>query len=217
MFRVGHSQLRGLGSGASIARFLDHGAVKPGTRTIPTCWSGRLIPHTLRTFFFRAVNKRACCPRTAGSRSCWLNITFDMSIIPARVATTGTSGIRSCPASFKACWNTWRRRAKCKGAENVPCSGRIPDHNHFLLIERGMSQNKSVVIRPAKTLAGSVRLPADKSISHPYAMLGAIAEGTTKLENFSTGADCASTLRCLRALGVKWERNGGLVACHSPG
>ncbi len=80
-----------------------------------------------------------------------------------------------------------------------------------------MSQNKSVVICPAKTLAGSVRLPGDKSISHRYAMLGGIAEGTTKLENFSTGADCASTLGCLRPLGVKWERNGGSVVIQGRG
>jgi 3-phosphoshikimate 1-carboxyvinyltransferase len=80
-----------------------------------------------------------------------------------------------------------------------------------------MSQNKSVVIRPAKTFAGSVRLPGDKSISHRYAMLGGIAEGETKLENFSTGADCASTLGCLRALGVKWERNGGSVVIEGKG
>jgi 3-phosphoshikimate 1-carboxyvinyltransferase len=42
-------------------------------------------------------------------------------------------------------------------------------------------------------------------------MLGAIAEGTTKLENFSTGADCASTLGCLNGLGVHSERNHGSV------
>ena len=80
-----------------------------------------------------------------------------------------------------------------------------------------MSHNKSVVIRPAKTLAGSVRLPGDKSISHRYAMLGGIAEGATKLENFSTGADCASTLGCLRALGVKWQRNEGSVVIQGSG
>jgi 3-phosphoshikimate 1-carboxyvinyltransferase len=80
-----------------------------------------------------------------------------------------------------------------------------------------MSQNKSVVIRPAKTLAGSVRLPGDKSISHRYAMLGGIAEGATKLENFSTGADCASTLGCLRALGVKWQRSEGSVVIQGSG
>ncbi len=80
-----------------------------------------------------------------------------------------------------------------------------------------MSREQSVCIRPAKSLAGIVRLPGDKSISHRYAMLGAIAEGTTKLENFSTGADCASTLGCLRALGVEWERNGGSVVIHGRG
>jgi 3-phosphoshikimate 1-carboxyvinyltransferase len=80
-----------------------------------------------------------------------------------------------------------------------------------------MSEKSSVVIGPARGLAGSIRLPGDKSISHRYAMLGGIAEGATKLENFSTGADCASTLGCLRELGVKWERNGGSVVIHGRG
>ncbi|MGC1538028.1 MAG: 3-phosphoshikimate 1-carboxyvinyltransferase, partial [Candidatus Sulfotelmatobacter sp.] len=54
-----------------------------------------------------------------------------------------------------------------------------------------------------------VSLPGDKSISHRYAMLAAIADGPSRLENYSTGADCASTLGCLRSLGVKWEREDG--------
>ncbi len=80
-----------------------------------------------------------------------------------------------------------------------------------------MSHEKSVVIRPAKGLRGSVRLPGDKSISHRYAMLGGIAEGDTRLENFSTGADCGSTLGCLRTLGVQWERNANSVVIHGRG
>jgi 3-phosphoshikimate 1-carboxyvinyltransferase len=48
-------------------------------------------------------------------------------------------------------------------------------------------------------------------------MLAAIAEGTTRLENFSTGADCASTLACLRTLGVNWERDGSKVTIHGSG
>ena len=80
-----------------------------------------------------------------------------------------------------------------------------------------MSHTKSRVIRPAKGLTGSVRLPGDKSISHRYAMLGGIAEGTTRLENFSTGADCGSTLGCLRTLGVQWERNGNSVTIQGNG
>jgi 3-phosphoshikimate 1-carboxyvinyltransferase len=87
----------------------------------------------------------------------------------------------------------------------------------FGYIERTMDSNRSVVISPARSLTGSVRLPGDKSISHRYAMLGGIAEGTTKLENFSTGADCANTLGCLRSLGVRWERNGSSVTIRGSG
>lgn len=70
---------------------------------------------------------------------------------------------------------------------------------------------------PARGLQGTIRLPGDKSISHRYAMLGAIAEGDTRLENYSSGADCASTLACVRGLGVAWERDGGNVVIHGKG
>jgi 3-phosphoshikimate 1-carboxyvinyltransferase len=65
------------------------------------------------------------------------------------------------------------------------------------------------LIRPARNVSGSLRLPGDKSISHRYAMLGAFAEGTSRFTNFSTGADCASTLSCMEALGAKVNRIGG--------
>ena len=65
------------------------------------------------------------------------------------------------------------------------------------------------LIRPARNILGSLRLPGDKSISHRYAMLGAFAEGTSRFTNFSTGADCASTLACMQALGAKVNRLGG--------
>jgi len=65
------------------------------------------------------------------------------------------------------------------------------------------------LIRPARNVSGSLRLPGDKSISHRYAMLGAFAEGTSRFTNFSTGADCASTLACMEALGAKVNRLGG--------
>jgi 3-phosphoshikimate 1-carboxyvinyltransferase len=57
-------------------------------------------------------------------------------------------------------------------------------------------------VRPARTLQGSVTLPGDKSISHRYAMLAGIAEGVTRLSNFSTGADPHSSLACMQALGA---------------
>ena len=69
-----------------------------------------------------------------------------------------------------------------------------------------MSSHSDVVIRPARGIAGAVALPGDKSISHRYAMLAAIADGVSVLENYSTGKDCASTLGCLAALGCQWRR-----------
>lgn len=62
------------------------------------------------------------------------------------------------------------------------------------------------IIRPARNVLGSLRLPGDKSISHRYGMLAAFAEGTSRFTNFSTGADCASTLACMQALGGKVSR-----------
>lgn len=58
------------------------------------------------------------------------------------------------------------------------------------------------IIRPARNILGSLRLPGDKSISHRYAMLAGFAEGTSRFTNFSTGADCASTLACMKTLGA---------------
>ncbi len=63
------------------------------------------------------------------------------------------------------------------------------------------------VVRPAENILGALRLPGDKSISHRYAMLAALAHGPSRFHNFSTGADCASTLACLRALGIKVEQD----------
>ena len=80
-----------------------------------------------------------------------------------------------------------------------------------------MKKDSTVVVRPARNVAGTVRLPGDKSISHRYAMLAAISEGTTYLENFSTGADCASTLACVQALGAGVERDGNSVSINGRG
>lgn len=67
------------------------------------------------------------------------------------------------------------------------------------------------VISPARNLLGSLRLPGDKSISHRYALLGGLAHGTTRIENFSTGADPASSLGGVAALGAKVTHEGTSV------
>jgi 3-phosphoshikimate 1-carboxyvinyltransferase len=70
-----------------------------------------------------------------------------------------------------------------------------------------MQAHDSVPIRPARNILGSLRVPGDKSISHRYAMLAALAPGRSRFENYSPGADCASTLGCVRALGCNVERD----------
>ena len=73
-------------------------------------------------------------------------------------------------------------------------------------------------IHPAqRPLEGSVRLPGDKSISHRYGMLAAIAEGTSVIHNFSSGADCHSTLGCLRSLGIEISEEGCDVTVQGRG
>lgn len=72
-------------------------------------------------------------------------------------------------------------------------------------------------ITPAKRLSGFVRIPGDKSISHRYAMIASIADGPSTLENYSTGADCQSTLGCMRSLGVKIEKTNSTVQVHGQG
>ena len=72
-------------------------------------------------------------------------------------------------------------------------------------------------IAPASRLVGNIALPGDKSISHRYAMIASLAEGATRISNYSTGADCHSTLACLRALGVEIEGEGTQIAIHGRG
>ena len=72
-------------------------------------------------------------------------------------------------------------------------------------------------ISPAASVSGSITLPGDKSISHRYAMIASIAEGPTRIQNYSTGADCHSTLACMRALGIEVEGQGTEFTVHGKG
>jgi len=66
-------------------------------------------------------------------------------------------------------------------------------------------------VSPVKSLSGAVEVPGDKSISHRYAMLAALAEGTSELRNFAAAHDCHSTLACMKALGAGVEVQGSTV------
>ena len=91
---------------------------------------------------------------------------------------------------------------------------------HILIQDPSDSGNANVIVRnmphapadaalvkPAARAAGAVRVPGDKSISHRYAMLAALADGRSTIRGYLTGADCLSTLACLQALGVTIRRD----------
>lgn len=63
-----------------------------------------------------------------------------------------------------------------------------------------------VAVSPARRVAGALRVPGDKSISHRYALLAAIADGRSTIANYAPGADCASTLACVGELGAGVSR-----------
>jgi 3-phosphoshikimate 1-carboxyvinyltransferase len=65
----------------------------------------------------------------------------------------------------------------------------------------------SMSVRGRGPLRGAVRVPGDKSISHRAVLLGAIAEGASRVENSLPAADCRATLGVVRALGVEVEEH----------
>lgn len=65
-----------------------------------------------------------------------------------------------------------------------------------------MRVTNQITVSPARAVTGVLRVPGDKSISHRYALLAAIADGPSTITNYAPGADCASTLACLASLGA---------------
>ncbi len=67
------------------------------------------------------------------------------------------------------------------------------------------------------TIRGRLAVPGDKSISHRALMLGAIAEGETRIRGLAPGGDVRSTLSCLRQLGVSIQEQNGEIIVHGRG
>lgn len=73
-------------------------------------------------------------------------------------------------------------------------------------------------VTPAERVAGSIRVPGDKSVSHRALMLGGLAAGTTTVDGFLDSEDCLATLGALRAMGVDIERpSAHAVRVHGVG
>jgi 3-phosphoshikimate 1-carboxyvinyltransferase len=85
--------------------------------------------------------------------------------------------------------------------------------------------SEQFIAQPAGAVRGALRVPGDKSISHRSIMLGAIAQGTTRVTGFLEGADAISTMNVFRALGVRIDgphdgrvtvEGGGLHGLRAP-
>jgi 3-phosphoshikimate 1-carboxyvinyltransferase len=80
------------------------------------------------------------------------------------------------------------------------------------------SSHQAWSVKPADALAGDIRVPGDKSISHRALMLGGCAEGITEVRDFLAGEDCLATLAALRAMGVRIDGpQSGRVRIHGAG
>jgi 3-phosphoshikimate 1-carboxyvinyltransferase len=80
-----------------------------------------------------------------------------------------------------------------------------------------MASTGPIVVHPSPRIRGDVRVPGDKSIAHRCALFAALAGGRSVLTGYAPGADCQSTLRCLRALGIEQERAGDSVTLFGRG
>ena len=72
-------------------------------------------------------------------------------------------------------------------------------------------------IKKQTNLRGELTVPGDKSISHRAVMFGSLAQGTTKITHFLEGADCLSTISCIRKMGIDIERNASEILVHGKG
>jgi 3-phosphoshikimate 1-carboxyvinyltransferase len=80
-----------------------------------------------------------------------------------------------------------------------------------------MSVVETATVVPARSIQGRLTVPGDKSISHRYALLAALSDGRSELSNYAPGADCQSTLACLRTLGIEISRRDDTITIEGRG
>src|SRR5262249_29703849 len=90
-------------------------------------------------------------------------------------------------------------------------------HQGASTLSQGQSSTTTVSIQRASRMRATISLPGDKSISHRSAMISALGNGESRISNYSTARDCASTLSCLETLGVETRREGGIVIVRGRG
>lgn len=80
-----------------------------------------------------------------------------------------------------------------------------------------MSVASTSTVSPARRVKGRLQVPGDKSISHRYALLSALVQGRSHIVNYAPGADCHSTITCLRGVGVDITESAGTVTIDGRG
>lgn len=80
-----------------------------------------------------------------------------------------------------------------------------------------MFTKPSISIYPVQRVFGHPIVPGDKSISHRVLILGALAEGTTKVTDLLRSADVRSTWSCLESMGVKIIENKNEILIRGKG
>jgi 3-phosphoshikimate 1-carboxyvinyltransferase len=74
-----------------------------------------------------------------------------------------------------------------------------------------------MIIKPKRSVNGTISVPGDKSISHRSIMFGSLADGKTTISHFLMGDDCISTINCFRALGIDITVNDDEVTVYGKG
>lgn len=72
-------------------------------------------------------------------------------------------------------------------------------------------------IKPIKKLFGEITIPGDKSISHRAIMIGAVAQGQTKVKGLLECDDCNYTMRAFKEMGIPIAKKGGIVIIEGKG
>ena len=73
------------------------------------------------------------------------------------------------------------------------------------------------IFKAKQSLRGKITIPGDKSISHRSIMLSSLADSPVEVTNFLKGADCLSTIACMKAMGVDIEENGDRILVKGNG
>ena len=85
----------------------------------------------------------------------------------------------------------------------------------FVGLRSSSPRAEARTIKPYPRLEAEIVPPGDKSISHRAVILNSLAKGEAEIDNLAPGGDCLSTIRCLKALGVrigrKWSRDSAIL------